>query len=205
MGKYVLVRKGAEADIYLTNWHNKKAISKIRTQKPYRNLQLDTRIRKIRTIHEAELISTVKKFEIRSPFLYYVDISKSEIIMEYIDGINAKDILSPRLCYEMGKITGILHSNNIIHGDLTTSNFLIGDAIYLIDFGLSFYSEKIEDYATDIRVIKEVYSSVHYSIYEEAFLNFVKGYSSILDLSKSNKVLSKVVEIEKRGRYARIQ
>lgn len=45
-----------------------------------------------------------------------------------------------RIGHHMGSVIGKLHSLNIIHGDLTTSNFLLrrdANHIVLIDFGLA--------------------------------------------------------------------
>ena len=88
----------------------------------------------------------------------------------------------------IGSIVANLHNANIIHGDLTTSNFLLqpksesiefadsdelSDAliivkiiknpclIYCIDFGLSYMSSLIEDKAVDIYVLKRALISTH--------------------------------------------
>ena len=64
-----LLKKGAEADVYLSSWDDKKAILKIRKEKTYRNSVLDKRIRKQRTIKESEIISQVKSFGISTPLI----------------------------------------------------------------------------------------------------------------------------------------
>jgi len=197
-----LIKKGAEADIYLIPWHGKNAISKIRKVKRYRNRYLDDNIRKKRTIHEANMLSNVKKFGINTPFLYFMDPVQAEIIMEYIQGTNVKDILSDNIAFNIGKYVATLHDNNIIHGDLTTSNFIIKDnCLFLIDFGLSYFSERIEDKAVDLRLFKEVLSSAHIDLFKEAYESFIKGYSSSTK-NNINKILRVVGEIEKRGRYS---
>ena len=199
-----LIKKGAEADIYLTYWGGRKAISKIRTPKPYRHVELDGTIRKQRTIREANFISVAKKAGIASPYVYFVDPKNAEIIMEFIEGQNVKEVLTPTLCREIGRYSALLHSNNIVHGDLTTSNFIIdGKRLVLIDFGLSHYSERTEDAATDLRLIKEVMASAHIQV-RGAFERFVEGYKSIAGKKKTNRVLENVREIEQRGRYARV-
>lgn len=197
-----LIKKGAEADIYLIPWYGKEAISKIRKVKGYRNKYLDDNIRKKRTIHEANMLSNVKKFGINTPFLYFMDPVQAEIIMEYIQGNNVKDILSNNLAFNIGRYVAVLHNNNVIHGDLTTSNFIIKDnSLFLIDFGLSFFSERIEDKAVDLRLFKEVLSSAHIDLFEEAYQSFITGYSSNTK-NNLNKILRVVGEIEKRGRYS---
>ena len=138
--KNILIKKGAEADIYLINWYGKKAISKIRVSKFYRHKFLDNEIRMHRTIHEATMISTAKKTGIISPFIYFVDPLHAEIIMEFIEGTNVKEVVTSELCFEIGRYAGLLHENNIIHGDLTTSNFILSKKLVLVDFGLSYYS-----------------------------------------------------------------
>ncbi len=40
-----ILKKGAEADVYVSSWNGKKSILKIRKEKKYRNTSLDTRIR----------------------------------------------------------------------------------------------------------------------------------------------------------------
>jgi TP53 regulating kinase-like protein len=97
----------------------------------------------------------------------------------------------------------MLHSGNIIHGDLTTSNFIVdGKKLVLLDFGLAYYSERTEDAATDLRLIKEVLTSAHVEV-KWSFRRFMKGYSGIAGKKRADKILENVHEIEQRGRYAR--
>jgi TP53 regulating kinase and related kinases len=199
----LLVKKGAEADIYIIEWDNKKAISKVRSPKSYRNQELDTLIRKHRTIHEANFLSAAKSAGIMTPFVYFVDPTKAEIIMEFVEGQNIRDAVTLNVCYKMGRYAALLHATNIIHGDLTTSNFIMHRKLVLLDFGLSYYSERIEDMATDIRLIKEVFTSAHISV-REAFTCFVEGYASIAGRQRTDKILENVRNIERRGRYARM-
>lgn len=201
---YRIIKRGAEADVYLIPWYKTMAISKLRSPKKYRNIVLDNLIRGRRTIHEATMLNDVKTTGIKTPFIYFLDPKRAEIIMEYIDGKNVKDILSKEIGFEIGKCVSILHNNNIIHGDLTTSNFIKSNHdLYLIDFGLSFYSERIEDMATDIRIIKEIFSSAHIDIFEETYKCFLKGYAEHTN-NNFNRILKVVKDIEARGRYARV-
>jgi TP53 regulating kinase and related kinases len=199
----MLIKRGAEADIYIVEWDNKKAISKVRSPKSYRHQDLDSAIRKHRTIHEVSFMSTAKSAGIVTPFVYFVDPVKAEIIMEFIKGQNIRDALTPDICYKVGRCAGLLHASNIIHGDLTTSNFVMNKRLVLLDFGLSYYSERTEDMATDIRLIKEVFSSAHIAV-REAFPCFVEGYASVAGRKKTDKILESVRTIEQRGRYARM-
>jgi TP53 regulating kinase-like protein len=200
----VLIKRGAEAEIRLVGWYGRKAVSKLRLAKLYRNATLDNSIRKHRTLHEARMLYEAKRAGVSTPSIYFVEPKKAEIIMQYIDGKLLKNIIEDNidLSMKMGEIVGRLHASDIIHGDLTTSNFLLyNDRLILIDFGLAFKSKRIEDKAVDIRLIKEILSSAHASIFEDALRLFIEGYSKFV---KTKPILEKVKEIEKRGRYARV-
>ncbi len=198
-----LMKRGAEADIYLVEWGGKKAVSKVRTPKQYRHHTLDAVIRKHRTIHEANFMSAAKTAGVMTPFVHFIDPVNSEIIMEFVEGENVRDSITPDLCYEMGGYAAMLHSSNIIHGDLTTSNFIANKKLVLLDFGLSYYSERMEDKATDIRLIKEVFTSAHIAV-KKAFPSFDEGYRGVAGSKRTDKILENVKEIEQRGRYARV-
>jgi TP53 regulating kinase-like protein len=199
----LLIKRGAEADIYIVEWDSKKAVSKVRSPKSYRHPDLDAAIRKYRTIHEASFMSAAKSAGVMTPFVYFVDPVKAEIIMEFIEGQNVRDALTPDICYKIGRCAALLHASNIIHGDLTTSNFVMNKRLVLLDFGLSYYSERTEDMATDIRLIKEVFTSAHIAV-RKAFPCFVEGYASVVGTKKIDKTLENVRKIEQRGRYARM-
>ena len=199
----LLIKRGAEADIYIVEWNNKKAVSKVRSPKSYRHPDLDAAIRKYRTIHEASFMSAAKSAGVMTPFVYFVDPVKAEIMMEFIEGQNVRDALTPDICYKVGRCAALLHASNIIHGDLTTSNFVMNKRLVLLDFGLSYYSERTEDMATDIRLIKEVFTSAHIAV-RKAFPCFVEGYASVVGTKKIDKTLENVRKIEQRGRYARM-
>lgn len=198
-----MLKKGAESELYLAKWYDWDAVSKIRTPKKYRNVTIDLFLRKYRTLHESDIMSKVKFFGINSPSIYFIDLFNFEIIMEYIQGTSLRDNFNPKYCCELGQIIGKLHSNNIIHGDITTSNFILtpNDSLVILDFGLSFYSERYEDKAADIRLFKEIMNSIHVDFCNESINHFFMGYKNICG-KKSIKIFDIVTEIEKRGRYS---
>ena len=203
-----LLKKGAEADIYQTTWQNSKAILKIRKTKNYRNSILDSKIRKQRTIKESQIIFQVKSFGIPTPLVYFVNLEKSSILMQEIPGKPVHDLSDSKiifLCKEIGKLVGMLHKNGIMHGDLTTSNFIFfKNEIFVIDFGLSQNTIKSEDHAVDLRLIKEILNSAHAKIMTSSWKNFLSGYKTIVGDEKYVKITKLVSEIESRGRYAQV-
>lgn len=196
-----LLSKGAESNIYLTKWYNKKAISKIRIPKIYRQRMLDDDLRRRRTISESRMITLAKEFGLRTPYIYFVDPFRAEIVMEFISGIKASKVLTSSICFDIGKFVSTLHSFNIIHGDVTPSNFIVHRKITMIDMGLSFYSTRKEDKAMDIRLFKEILNSAYHSSYFEFFETFLDGYRSI-NTKELEKILKRVDEIDTRKRYA---
>ena len=196
-----LLFKGAESNIYLTKWYNKKAISKIRIPKIYRQRMLDDDLRRRRTISESRMITLAKEFGLRTPYIYFVDPLRAEIVMEFISGIRASNVLTSSICFDIAKFVSTLHLFNIIHGDVTPSNFIVNRKITMIDMGLSFYSTRKEDKAMDIRLFKEILKSTYHSSYSEFFETFLDGYRSI-NSKELEKILKRVDEIDTRKRYA---
>jgi len=203
-----LRKKGAEADIYQSKWQNSKAILKIRKIKNYRNTSLDLKIRKQRTIKESQILSQVKSFGIPTPLVYFVNLEKALIVMQEIPGKPVHDLPDFKiveLSKEIGKLVGLLHKNGVMHGDLTTSNFIsFQNTVFVIDFGLSQNTIKPEDHAVDLRLIKEILNSAHAKIMESAWKNFLSGYKSVVGNANYVKITKLVLEIESRGRYAAV-
>ena len=203
-----LLKKGAEADLYQTKWQNSKAILKIRKIKNYRNSLLDLKIRKQRTIKECQMISFVKSFGIPTPLIYFVNLKTTSIMMQEIPGTPVHDLPESKiveLSKDIGKLVGTLHKNGVMHGDLTTSNFILfKNTVFVIDFGLSQNTIKSEDHAVDLRLIKEILNSAHAKIMLPSWKNFLHGYKSIVGNAYYAKITKLVSDIESRGRYAEV-
>ncbi|MEK6962612.1 MAG: KEOPS complex kinase/ATPase Bud32 [Thermoproteota archaeon] len=203
-----LIKKGAEGDLYLTTWNKQKSILKIRKKKAYRNPLLDEKIRKQRTIREAQIIVEAKSFGIDTPLIYLVDIKSCSIVMQHIEGTLVRDLSDSKLvrcCNKIGYIVGTLHKNGIMHGDLTTSNFILSkNKLVTIDFGLANKTSKPEDHAVDLRLLKEILGSAHVHIMKKTWASFLSGYKAIVGPTRLAQVTNLVSVIESRGRYATV-
>ncbi|MBN2052888.1 Kae1-associated serine/threonine protein kinase [Candidatus Woesearchaeota archaeon] len=113
------IARGAESVIY----DDKETIIKDRLKKNYRIAELDDELRRQRTKKEASLLQKVK---IPHPKLIHSD-DKQKIVMEKIKGEKLREVLDqkPELARRVGEIVAELHNQNIIHGDLTTSNMIL--------------------------------------------------------------------------------
>ena len=210
MANFDLIRKGAEANLYLGEWYGRKVIVKKRVEKAYRVEPLDKKIRAYRTVHEAQIIHEARKSGVPTPTICLIDISDFTIVMEYIEGIRLRDSLNNfsseerlRACRSVGNLIGRLHERSIIHGDLTTSNMIrtSDEKIFFIDFGLSLYSIEVEDRGVDLHLVKRALNSTHYKYVDQCFGAVIEGYRAEVGDEKTESVLKKVREIEKRGRY----
>jgi TP53 regulating kinase-like protein len=207
MNNAVLMKKGAEASLFLMDWNGRKVVMKKRLPKNYRPLKLDMQIRHYRTIHEPQLMHEAKKAGVATPTIFLVDLKNAAIIMEFVEGKQIKQMLNTvsseerqTLCFEIGKLTGKLHMNGIVHGDLTTSNMILNSEgkIFFVDFGLGEKTSELESQGVDLHLMKRALQSTHFDFAEECFDSVLRGYSKICG---STEILKKIKEIEKRGRY----
>ncbi|MGC9517687.1 MAG: bifunctional N(6)-L-threonylcarbamoyladenine synthase/serine/threonine protein kinase [Methanomicrobiales archaeon] len=201
-----ILAKGAEANIYPANWIGYDAVVKQRIPKSYRISEIDLYLRKSRTKTEAKLLNEAKKCGVYAPVIYDVNKSDYSLTMDFIRGKMVKKIFDTdsvsnilAICIKIGENIAKLHNCGLIHGDLTTSNMILSnDEIFFIDFGLGKFSKLVEDKGVDILVLKKALQSIHHTISEKCFENILKGYMMADD---HEKIIVKLLEIEKRGRY----
>ena len=202
-----IIARGAESELRLGVFSGIKAVFKIRRRKIYMDPSLDEDLRRARTLKEAKIIGAARESGARVPLLLAVFPSLFTIVMEYIEGPKLRDVVSTldsgecRLLEEAGRILGILHEAGIVHGDPTTSNYIVsGRGVYMIDFGLSEFSTDIEDQAVDLHLFRRAVTSTHAPIADRAFECFVAGYRSVRG-GRAERVLERADEIRLRGRY----
>lgn len=187
--------QGAEATVEI----GQEQVVKKREAKRYRHPELDERLRQERTETEEELMARAKQHGVNVPDILSKDDGRLE--MEKIDGKTLKQVLEdePELLRSLGRNVAHMHSAGVVHGDMTTSNVMVQDGeVFLIDFGLAFLSQRAEDRAVDIHLLRQVLRTSHPDTAEEGWKLFVEGYSKFED---SDEVLSQLEEVEKRGRY----
>jgi TP53 regulating kinase and related kinases len=208
----LLLYKGAEADIIRGEWQGMDAVYKVRKPLAYRLPVLDDAIRRQRTSREAEMIHLTKRAGVSAPYLYAVDVPRSTLVMEYVQGERLKDRMSSmedteagRIFQEFGEDAARLHRAGIVHGDLTTANVVVRDGgLVFIDFGLAFRTSRVEDQAVDLRLIKETLFGAHPEVSRLALEELFRGYAKVSGAAKFRTVHRQLGSIERRGRYARV-
>jgi len=207
-----VLAKGAEADIVLGEMSigcgpPLRVIVKRRIRKRYRNPALDTQIRAERTRREARLLHEAKKAGVNTPVVYLVNPSTFEIVMEHVEGCILKNVvetvsnsLLEEVCTWIGGDVAKLHTHNIVHGDLTTSNMLLhGNRLVFIDFGLGEVTPSIEAKGVDLHLLKKALHTTHREKAEIMLEHIFEAYQGLY--SDADKVLTRVNQIESRGRY----
>ena len=195
-----IIQQGAEAIII-----KDENIIKRRIAKSYRFPRLDEKIRKSRTKSESKIINKISEV-ISVPRILKTDLKEKEIEMEFIDGKKLSENLDKipnniEICKKIGENIAKIHDIGIIHGDLTTSNMILKDEkLFFIDFGLGYFSDKIEDKAVDLHLIRQALEAKHFLNYEEFFNAVLEGYKISKD---AQKTLKRLETVEKRGRYKR--
>ena len=195
-----MIFRGAEAVVEKVDWQGFSAISKVRNKRSYRHPTLEKRLVTERMRSESRVIERLLSEGVLVPALYEVNIERSEIIMEFLEGITLEKGLRTDKYKEYlissAKILAKIHSSGIVHGDPTTSNFMISEDLYAIDFGLSTFNDDAESRASDLRVFLESLEAHHSEISGREI--FLEGYSK---WKSSKEVLEALEVLELRGRY----
>ncbi len=198
----IKIAQGAEAVIF----RDGDKIIKERLSKGYRIPEIDESLRKFRTRRESKILQRLIEIDFPAPHLVSFCDKRRSITMDFLPGEKLRDVLEKGdeyqgLAKELGMKVGKLHAQNIVHGDLTTSNMLVAPEtreLSFIDFGLSVFSDKIEDKAVDLFLLDRALESKHYQLYPEIFEQILEGYKE--SYPEAEKVLDRFNAVMKRGR-----
>ena len=236
----ILLSQGAEGKIYIGEFLSRKCLVKERFKKKYRVEELDKKLTKERMLSESRNILRASKKGIKVPTIYFVDLTERKIYMEYLENscqlkiilqsiyslpdISPYESLLEKISQDLGDMLSKLHSENLIHGDLTPSNILLKikddtgsdllnnaeklilekknyDDMYLIDFGLSSVSlstsSALEDKAVDLYVLKRAMISSNPKS-EELFDKAMNIYKN--KCQNGEEIINKYKNVEMRGR-----
>lgn len=189
------VLQGAEATVTFENDH----VTKARLPKEYRHPSLDARLRRDRTVLEARLTSEARRHGVPTPLVWDVDVPESTLTLQHVGDTDLRDALDESRVRDVGRHLATIHDAGFVHGDPTTRNVRVADGddrTFLIDFGLGYNTDDVEDYAMDCHVFEqslagtaddpEPLTAAFEATYREA------GDESVLDQLRA---------IEGRGRY----
>ena len=172
-------------------------VYKRRVAKTYRHPALDDRLRRERTILEARLTSAARRVGVPTPLVYDVDLAETTLAVEYVGDADLRAGLAADRVAAVGEHLATIHEAGFVHGDPTTRNVRIDDErTYLIDFGLGYHTDHVEDYAMDLHVFDGslVGTTEEHGPLWDAFR---EGYLEVGD----RRVLERLADVERRGRY----
>ena len=190
--------QGAEAIIYKDN----QDIIKERFSKDYRLKHLDESLRKFRTRREAKILGKLEEMGFPAPKMKEFSDKRMSITMDFVPGEKLKDVMEQdyaKFAVEIGRKVGELHTADIIHGDLTTSNMIWNEkGMNFIDFGLAQFLDKVEDKGVDLFLLDRALASTHYQFYPEIFDKVLEGYKETND--EYAPVVERFEAVSRRGR-----
>lgn len=189
-------------------------VTKTRRPKGYRHDALDARLRRERTTQEARLLSEARRVGVPTPVVYDVDVPESTLTLERVGDADLRDALTEARVAAVAEHLAAIHGAGFVHGDPTTRNARVSrsgaesdgtaaggrtaesDRVHLIDFGLGYYTDDVEDYAMDLRVFE---GSIRGTASDpEPFVAAIEAaYRAVGDPD----VVARLREIEERGRY----
>jgi N6-L-threonylcarbamoyladenine synthase/protein kinase Bud32 len=186
--------RGAEAIVEVGD-----RVSKRRIEKRYRHPDLDTRLRAERTAAEARLTSLARRRGVPTPTLWDVDTGAARLVFEHVGEADLGDApTEPRVRQVAEHLTAI-HDAGFVHGDPTVRNARVDPdvgRVFLIDFGLGYHTEDIEDYAMDLHVFEQ---SITGTAADSDSL--CRAFEDAYREAGSESVIARLREIEGRGRY----
>lgn len=198
-----IIDKGAEARLLGSTFLGVDVVIKDRVRKNYRIEEIDSSIRKERTRSEARIMCAASACGARVPLVLWVGSSVLVLTRIYgamlnrlveggrVDGQDLFGIMS-----DAGRQLALLHRNGIVHGDYTTANIIVDRQrkAWIIDFGLGELTSSLESRAVDVLLMKRSVSAALYSCFLESYLSS-RGYDD------AGKVVARLADIERRGRY----
>ncbi|GGM57766.1 N6-L-threonylcarbamoyladenine synthase/protein kinase Bud32 [Halarchaeum rubridurum] len=211
--------RGAEAIVDVRG----DEVSKTRRPKGYRHDALDARLRRERTTSEARLLSEARRVGVPTPVLSDVDVPESTLTMARVGDTDLRDALSEERVAAVAEHLAAIHEAGFVHGDPTTRNARVahdvarderagadatrasaydspggewGKRVHLIDFGLGYYTDDVEDYAMDLRVFE---GSIRGTADDPDPL--VAAAEAAYREAGDSDVVARLREVEERGRY----
>ncbi|MFQ3320110.1 MAG: N6-L-threonylcarbamoyladenine synthase/protein kinase Bud32 [Natronomonas sp.] len=187
--------QGAEAVVDLEEASNRA--HKRRLSKSYRHPELDAKLRRRRTRSEARLTSEARRLGVPTPVVFDVDPPEGRLSFEYVGEADLRDAMTKERVRAVGEHLARCHEAGFVHGDPTPRNVRVSESfVHLIDFGLGYYTDDIEDYAMDLHV------------FEGALGGTAADAATLLDVFEDayreagdEHVVQQLRAIEQRGRY----
>jgi len=188
--------EGAEATIDI----GPDRVTKRRAPKPYRHPALDDRLRRDRTVAEARLTALARRHGVPTPVVLDVDRDTHTLVLQTVGDADLRTAITDPRVRAVARHLATLHGAGIVHGDPTVRNVRVDtdatDRVFLIDFGLGYHSNDVEDHAMDLHVLAQ------------SIAGTTTNADALIDAARAaytdhgtDAVLDRLEAIDARGRY----
>ena len=208
-----LVSQGAEARIFRCIFLGQETLVKERFAKLYRHPDLDRTLRARQFATELRALLRCSRMGLRVPLVLWADVASCRLFLRREPGLTVRAWLALRasdlgsdecraLARRLGSAVARMHGGGLVHGDLTTSNFLVAPdgEVVCLDFGLSYNSTDEEDFAVDLYVLERAMLSTHPRS-EQLFVRILKAYrKAFADPAAGASIVRRLTVVRQRGR-----
>jgi N6-L-threonylcarbamoyladenine synthase/protein kinase Bud32 len=192
--------QGAEATVSV----DEKRAVKRRQPREYRHPQLDERLRRNRTRQEARLLGEARRAGVPTPVIRDVDLAETTLVVQQVGDCDLREALTEGRVRTVARHLARLHRAGLVHGDPTTRNVRVTredstgnrPRVFLIDFGLGYYTEHPEDHAMDLHVLFQSLTGT-----DDDADRLQRAAEDAYRDAGGDAVLDRLREIEGRGRY----
>jgi Kae1-associated kinase Bud32 len=205
--------QGAEAVLVAGTFLGRGAVLKERRPKGYRHPDLEMVIRTSRTRAEARALRDARSAGVRTPAVMDIDPDEGRLVLERVEGPTMRAVFDDlpsgdrvRAARALGAVLGSLHSAGMVHGDPTTSNFIVerikpGDPVVLavLDISLGGRADGVEERGVDLRLLSEAFESTHH-VHGHMFSDVMDGYREAFP-EGAEEAITRMEAIAARGRY----
>lgn len=181
--------RGAEAIVTFED----ETVRKRRLSKGYRHPRIDAELVRTRTKREARVLTKLVDMD-GVPGL--VSSSGSELVIERIVAPSFERAPAPSRATELARVLFEVHARGISHGDVTPRNVLVSTRVWLIDYGLAEFTDRIEDHAYDLAMCEETFSA-----YDGFYEALIAAYRSLLPRTRLEAFDARLAKIRSRGRH----
>lgn len=207
------IAQGAEAVLVSGRFLGRPAVLKMRRPKGYRHPELEASIRSGRTRAEARALRDARAAGVRTPAVLDADTREGRLVLEMVEGPTVRaalDGLSPedrrRVAFALGSSLGAIHAAGMVHGDPTTSNFILerlegqgSPVLAVLDISLGGRADGVEERGVDLRLLSEAFESTHH-LHSDLFQVVMDGYVASFPRG-AEEAMERMAAIASRGRY----
>ncbi|WP_302082253.1 bifunctional N(6)-L-threonylcarbamoyladenine synthase/serine/threonine protein kinase [Salinibaculum rarum] len=191
--------QGAEATVSFEG----ENVVKERRPRSYRHPALDEQLRSQRTREEARLTSEARRAGVPTPVIRDIDARETTLVLQHVGDCDLRDALTESNVRAVAESLARIHEAGFVHGDPTTRNVRVnrgdsddGPDVFLIDFGLGYYTQHPEDHAMDLHVFEQSLDGTSDDA-DALRAAAEEAYRAVGD----SGVLDRLRDIEGRGRY----